>query len=815
MATPTPSRKEPGLSPGDASSQPQAPRKGKSPRKQDASPSGIVLKGLLWLFGLLFAGGLAAAMGVAFVLAVAFPNLPDVSELADYRPKLPLRVYSADKVLMGEFGEERREFVPIEDIPLVLTRAVLAAEDANFFSHNGVDMKGMARAVLANFGRAKSQGASTISMQVARNVYLSAEKTYTRKIYEVLMTFKLEYQLSKAQILQIYMNQIYLGRRAYGFAAASRTYFDKQLDELSIAEAAMLAGLPKAPSAYNPIRNPTRARARQLYIIERMAINGFITKAEAEVAKQEKLVINRPSNDTDSDGLHAEYAAEMARLAIYSQYGDEAYTRGINVYTTINAKEQHAAYTALRNGLLDFGSRQTYRGPEANIVLPEDPEARAQAIDDALADVPDNGDLVPAVVLSASSNKVTAQRQDGDVVTLTGKALVAATSALRSNAQPKVRVRAGSIIRLVKRGADGWAITQTPEVEGALVSLNPTNNHILALVGGFDFGKSKFNHVTQAWRQPGSSFKPFIYSAALEKGITPGTIVNDAPLFYTAEETGGEPWEPKNYDGKFEGPMPIRSALAKSKNMVSIRVLQVVGPQSAQDWIKRFGFDAKKHPPYLTMALGAGSATPIQLATGYSVFANGGHLLPPQLITRITDQRGHELFKLAPTVLDDTNRVISKRNAFVMGDMLQEVARSGTAAKSQRELKRADLYGKTGTTNDSQDAWFVGYQPTRVAAVWVGYDTPRNLGNRETGGGLSLPIWIDYMRVALQDTPEQAPVVPSGVFSSGGEWYFSEMGPNNSIRTLGMLPDGTAFDPAADGMLAPSEKSGILDLFRQ
>lgn len=811
MATQTPTNDSSSDATQSTNSRPKAKKKA-SKAKPAGSAGSMVLKGLLWLCGLCAAFGVAMVLGVAFALAVAFPNLPDVSQLADYRPKLPLRVYTADNVLMGEFGEERREFVPIEDVPLVLTRAVLAAEDANFFNHNGVDMKGIARAVLANLGRAKSQGASTISMQVARNVYLSAEKTYTRKIYEVLMTFKLEYQLSKAQILQIYMNQIYLGRRAYGFAAASRTYFNKPLDQISIAEAAMLAGLPKAPSAYNPIRNPKRARVRQLYIIDRMQINGFITAAQAAQAKAEKLVINRPNND---DSLHAEYAAEMARLAIFSQYGEETYTRGINVYTTINSKEQQAAYTALRNGLLDYGSRQTYRGPEGNIDLPEDPVMRGEAIDEALADAPDNGDLMPAVVLQASRKEVVAQRQDGEIITMKGKSLVAATSALRSDAQPKVRLRPGSIIRVVQHGKGEWAITQTPEVEGALVSLNPSNNHIIALTGGFDFGKSKFNHVTQAWRQPGSSFKPFIYSAALEKGITPSTIVNDAPLFYTAEETGGEPWEPKNYDNQFEGPMSVRRALAKSKNMVSIRVLQVVGPQSAQDWITRFGFEAKRHPPYLTMALGAGSVTPLQLATGYSVFANGGHLLPPQLISRVSDQRGHTLYQ-APTVkLTEDNRVVSSRNAFVIGDMLQEVARSGTAAMSQRTLKRSDLYGKTGTTNDSQDAWFVGYQPSRVAAVWVGYDIPRNLGNGETGGGLSLPIWIDYMRTALNDVPEQPPVVPEGVFSAGGEWYFNEMGPTSSIRTLGMLPGGTAFDPQSDQILAPDEKKTILELFRE
>jgi len=774
------------------------------------------MRGLIWLFGLGAAGVLAAAIGIAFVLAVAFPNLPDVADLANYRPKLPLRVYTSDQVLMAEFGEERRQFVPIKEIPEVLTQAILAAEDANFYQHNGVDMKGIARALLANLGRSKSQGASTISMQVARNVYLTAEKTYTRKIYEILMTFKLEHELSKDQILQIYMNQIYLGRRAYGFGAASQTYFNKPLKDITVAEAAMLAGLPKAPSAYNPVRNPRRAQIRQHYVIDRMTELGYITPQQAKKAKAEKLGVK---GSVQSESVHAEYVAEMVRQVIVDQYGADAYTRGLDVTTTINSKEQVAAYAALRKGLINYESRQHYRGPEKTIDLPADADARAEAIDDVLAETPDNGDLLAAVVTKASSASVTVVRTDGEEITIKGKNLNAVESGLKPNAQPKIKIRPGSVVRIVLND-DGktWTLTQTPEVEGALVSMQPRTGEIKALVGGFDFSKNKFNHVTQAIRQPGSSFKPFIYSAAVEKGITPSTVVNDAPLFFSAEETGSEAWEPKNYDDKFDGPLTVRRALALSKNMVSIRVLQVVGTQNAQKWVTRFGFDAAKHPPYLTMALGAGSVNPLQMVVGYSVFANGGHLVSPRLIKTIRDQRKRVLYQSQDVALDNSNQVISPRNAFMVGDLLNEVARSGTGARSQRELERPDLFGKTGTTNDSQDAWFVGYQPSRAAAVWVGYDNPQKLGSRETGGGLSLPIWIDYMRVALDGTPIQMPVVPNGVFSSGGDWYFSEMGPNASIRSLGMQDGADGYGAINKDAVPESERSTerntILNLFR-
>jgi penicillin-binding protein 1A len=775
-----------------------------------AKPNWLI-RVLLALLALGAAGTLALAIVIGIGLAMAYPNLPDVKELADYRPKLPLRVYSADGEVIGEFGEERRNLTPIEDIPPVMVNAVLAIEDARFYEHNGVDYKGMLRAALANLGQAKSQGASTITMQVARNVYLSSEKSYMRKIYEVLLTFKLEHMLSKEQILEIYMNQIFLGHRAYGFAAASQVYFGKPLKDVTIAEAAMLAGLPKAPSAYNPISNPKRARSRQLYIIERMVENGFITEAQAAAAKVEPLRLRRFN---DSQQVHAEYMAEMVRQAIFARYGEETYTRGLQVHTTLNAQDQRAAYQALRRGVLDFERRQHYRGPEKFIDLPADAQARLNAIDDVLDDLPDNGELLAAVVLEASPRKVVVMRGDNEPITVTGDGLKPVQSGLADKAPPHLKLRPGAVVRVVKNGANGWEITQLPEVESAFVALDPRTGEIRALVGGFDFNKNKFNHVTQAWRQPGSSFKPFIYSAALEKGITPATVVNDQPLFFSASVTGGKPWEPKNYDGKFEGPMSVRSALAKSKNMVSISILKSVGVETAQEWVTHFGFEADKHPPYLTMALGAGSVTPMQMASGYSVFANGGYYVPPLMITRVTDSKGKVLMESPPKMPDEAQRTISPRNAFVMSQLLQEVARSGTAARAQSTLKRPDLYGKTGTTNDAMDAWFVGYQPTLVGAVWVGYDNPRNLGSRETGGGLSLPIWISFMQQALRNTPVQEIQPTEGLVFTQGDWFYEEFRPGSGVAQVQMSEGQGLTSPEGAASPDAQEKRSILDLFK-
>jgi len=721
----------------------------------------------------------------------------------DYRPKLPMRIYSADNVLLGEFGEERRNFTPIDQVPKVMKDAVLAIEDARFYEHSGVDYKGVLRAGLAHLSDARSQGASTITMQVARNFYLSTEKTFTRKIYEVLLALKIETQLTKDQILEVYMNQIFLGQRAYGFAAASEIYFGKPLQQITVAEAAMLAGLPKAPSSYNPIANPRRATIRQQYIIDRMLENGFITTEQHDAARQQPLRYRQPAEVP----VHAEYVAEATRQMLYAQYGDEAYSRGLNVHLTIEAGEQSVAYRSLRKGILDYERRQHYRGPEAYIDLPADAKDIDTRVAEALVDHPDNDELRAGVALEAGPRKVVAMLQNGETVTVTGDGLKPVTSGLSDKAGPKTRIRPGAVIRLVKGAKGDWSVTQLPEVEGAFVALDPRTGAVRALVGGFDYAKNKFNHVTQAWRQPGSSFKPFIYSASLEKGFTPATVINDAPLFFNAGSTGSQPWEPKNYDGTFDGPMSMRRGLAKSKNMISIRILQSITPAYAQDWVTRFGFEADKHPAYLTMALGAGSVTPIQMATAYGVFANGGYRLNPFLIRKVTDSKGKVLTEAKPQPLDDSTRTIDARNAFVMSSLLQEVTRSGTAARAQGTLKRPDIYGKTGTTNDSLDAWFVGYQKTIVAAVWIGYDTPRKLGARETGGGLALPVWIDFMVTTLKGVPVEEPTAPGGLVNQGGEWYYEEYTHGSGVSSLG-LDDKLPTAPSEE------EKKGILDLFK-
>ena len=785
----------------------------KKPKSKSSQQSDLIeaprlhwaLRICLWAVGLVFAGLLSVLMVVGVAMVMAYPQLPDTSDLAEYRPKLPLRIFTADGALMGEFGEERRNLTPIREIPQVMKDAVLSIEDSRFYQHGGLDYLGLIRASIANLSKRKSQGASTITMQVARNVYLSTEKTYTRKIYEILLTYKLEHLLTKDQILEIYMNQIFLGNRAYGFASAAETYFGKSLKDITIAEAAMLAGLPKAPSAYNPISNPKRARSRQLYIIERMEENNYITAKQALEAKAEPLRI-RPNNEKSR--IHAEYVAETVRQLMFAQYGQETYTRGLNVYTTLQSSEQNAAYQALRQGIMDFERRQVYRGPEKFIELPTKPKELEDAIDEVLDDHPDNGDVMSAVVLEASPKKIVAIRQNAEQLEITGDGLKPAQSGLSDKAGPNIKIKRGAVIRVVQTPKGTWEITQLPEVEGAFVAISPQDGSVRALVGGFDFAKNKFNHVIQAWRQPGSSFKPFIYSAALEKGFTPATVINDAPLFFDADVTGGQPWEPKNYDGTFEGPMTLRKGLAKSKNMISIRILQAVGTRNSQEWVTKFGFDEDKHPAYLTMALGAGSVTPMQMATGYSVFANGGMRVQPHMITRVTDHKGKILVDSPPQRANEASRAISPRNAFVMTSLLQEVTRSGTAAKARVALKRDDIYGKTGTTNDSMDAWFAGYHRNLAAVVWIGYDTPRKLGDRETGGGLSLPVWISFMESALKNMPIMDAIAPEGVLYVNGDWYFEEYAKGSGVTSLGLGNEKGGTLPE------PDEKKRILDLFR-
>ena len=697
---------------------------------------------------------------VGFVLLLAHPNLPSIEALTDYQPKIPLRVYTADGVLIGEFGEERRSVVRMEDVPATMKHAILAAEDERFYQHTGVDYVGVLRAAYSNLlTGGKRQGASTITMQVARNFFLSSEKTLTRKVYEAMLAFKIEASLTKEQILEIYVNQIYLGQRAYGFAAASQIYFGKPLAQLSVAETAMLAGLPKAPSSFNPVANPGRAKRRQLYVLRRMREIGYLGDADYAEAQKAPLAVKR---DLDDFKVHGEYVAEMVRQMLHERYPEDVYSRGFRVYTTVRKNDQEAAYAALRRGLLDYDRRHGYRGPEGYAKL-GDPGEGDEAYEEALADHSDSDDIHAALVLEASPREVKAWRRGGETVVISGDGLKFAARMLEDKAPPNKRIRRSAIIRVAKDEKGRWQILQLPEAEAALVSVSPQDGAVRALVGGFDFNRNKFNHVTQAWRQPGSGFKPFIYSSALEKGFTPATVINDAPVVVDASLTGGQVWEPKNYDGKYEGPMRMRMALARSKNMVSIRILQAIGPQYAQEHVTRFGFDADKHPPYLTMALGAGSVTPWQMARAYGVFATGGYRIEPHIVARIVDDRGNTLAQAQPAMAGtESLRVIDARNAFIMDSMMRDVVRYGTAVRAM-SLGRQDLAGKTGTTNDYVDAWFNGYHPELVGIAWVGFDQPRKLGSNETGSLTALPIWIGYMSKALKGVPEAGMPVPEGI----------------------------------------------------
>jgi penicillin-binding protein 1A len=751
---------------------------------------------------------LAPFLLVTLATALAYKNLPAIDTLTDYRPKIPLRIYTADQVLIGEFGEERRNVVQIENVPLLMKQAILAAEDDRFYQHGGIDYEGVMRATLSNamhgtvFGSGRRQGASTITQQVARNFFLSSEQSYTRKFYEALMAFKIEQNLSKDQILEVYINQIYLGQHAYGFASAEQVYFGKQLKDINPAEAAMLAGIPKAPSSYNPVVNPTRAKARQMYVLGRMLALGFITEDQYKQATEQKIVIR---NEGPEFSVHAEYVAEMARQIAYDQFKEDTYTRGLNVYTTLDSKQQAAGYASLRAGIMEYERRQKYDGPEAFVDLPDaSGEELDQAIEDALLEYTDSDDILAAVVLDANPKMVHAARS-GEVFEITGDGLKMAASGLADKAPPAKKIRRGAVIRVIKNAKGMWEITEMPQVQAALVACDVKTGAVAALVGGFDFNRNKFNHVTQAWRQPGSSFKPFLYSAALEKGFTPATVVMDAPLVFDAATTGSVPWEPKNFENKYDGPMTLRKALAASKNMVSIRILMAITPKYVQNYIARFGLDPERHPAYLTMALGAGSVTPWQMLGGYSVFANGGYKINPYLIDRVTDSNGQVLAKAVPLHAgDEANRVIDARNAYTMNSLLHTNAVYGTAAGATKALKRQDLGGKTGTTNDSHDAWFDGYSNDHTVAIaWVGYDQPRSLGDRETGGGLALPLWVGLMQTALKGVPEVERPVPPGIVTVGGEIFYTENQPGQGT------PPITADMPGAnseDG--TPKEQNG-------
>ncbi len=785
---------------------------GYNSRSQPARKPVLLPQNLRWfLYPLTLLAGLflvGAALAL-ITLLLAYPQLPSLDILTDYRPKIPLRVYSADGHLIGEFGEERRSVVLIADVPESLKHAIISAEDERFYQHSGIDYVGIARAGLANLtSSGRSQGASTITMQVARNFFLSSERTLRRKVYEALLAFKIENSLTKDQILQLYINQIYLGQRAYGFAAASRAYFGKNLADLSVAESAMLAGLPKAPSKYNPVVNPKRAALRQAYVLRRMKELGYIDETTRTQAVEQKLQVRRESA---SFGEQADFVAEMARQIAVERFSETAYTQGLRVITTVRKGDQDAAIEAVRKGVFDYDRRHGYRGAEAFVDMKDVTADDDEVLDDLLQDVPDAAGLQAAIVLAASPNSLKVYKRGGEVLTLSADAIRFARTMLDDKAPPARRLRRGALVRVVQDAKLGWVIAQMPEVEAALVSIDSADGAVRALVGGFDFNRNKFNHITQGWRQPGSSFKPFIYSAALEKGYSPSTVEQDTPLVVSAGETGSQSWEPKNYDGKYDGPISLRTALAKSKNMVSIRILRSIGTHYAQDYITRFGFEAARHPPYLTMALGAGSVTPWQMASAYAVFANGGFRVEPYVVSEITDSDGHVLARFTPTKAgDESLRVIDARNAYLMDSLMQDVVRRGTATRALA-LKRSDLAGKTGTTNEYVDAWFCGYQPSRVTVSWIGFDTPRSLGRGETGGSAALPMWVDYMRYALKSVPEENLPMPDGLISinagtdSHGNprtdlMYEEQLPP--SPDSLPSEPEG----PASEGEIQPYQK---------
>jgi len=771
------------------------PEKIESAEPTPPSPPGPLWRKLLWLAaGATTLGMLALAISVA----VLYPQLPDTSSLAHYQPKLPLRVYTADGVEIGGFGNEKRQYQRIDQIPKLMRDSLLAVEDARFYEHPGIDPVGVLRAVVANLTGGRTQGASTITQQVARTFLLTREKTLSRKLKEAMLSLKIEHELSKDQILALYMNQIYLGARAYGFAEAAQTYFGKPLSALSAAECAMLAGLPQNPAYVNPIKNPERAKARQLVALMRMHAQGVIDDAQYAAAKIEHLAVRNPG-DVE---VHAEYVAEMARQQVFARYGEAAYTKGLKVTTTLRASEQQAAYKAIRKTLIDRELQQTWRGPEDQADLDSNLADSDPALSQTLADYNDDEVLKVAIVTDAGPRKVTAVLATGDVVEVSGKGLRQAQPGLSNKASASLKIRRGSIVRLLQQGKD-WTLTQWPEAQGALVALNPHDGEVHALVGGFDFRNNQFNHVTQGWRQPGSSFKPFLYAAAMENGVMPETLVNDAPLTDVGD------WQPQNADGSADGPITLAEGLAKSKNLVSIRLVQLLGPQAARAWAGRFGFDVSKQPDNLTLALGAGSTTPMQLAGAYAVIANGGLTVSPVVIKRVTDAEGKTLFEAPAPVMDESKRAVPARNAFMAASLLQEVTRSGTAARAQGQLKRPDLYGKTGTTNDVVDAWFAGFQANLVAVVWLGYDTPRTLGSHSSGASLALPAWIQFMSTALAKEPVRELSPPAeGLVQVDQAWRYAEWAHGGFITELGVNgePINRALipvppDPAASGSL--------------
>jgi len=765
------------------STRPQRPRSAPLPQRRARGFIFFVLAAIV-----VFVVGL-----VLYVFTAIVPKVPAIDAVLDYKPKIPLRIYTADNVLIGEFGEEHRDFVPIAKIPPMMKNAVLAIEDARFYEHGGIDWMGAARAVGSNlrsgFG---AGGASTITMQVARNFFLSKEKKLSRKINEIALAYKIEDALTKDQILELYMNQIYLGQRSYGFASAARAYFGKDLDKLSVAETAMLAGLPQNPARNNPAVNPKRAKQRQEQVLRRLHELQQIDDAQyAQALKEPMRIHSRPQEF----GAHAEYVAELARQAVYAQFKEEAYTRGIRVTTTIREADQKSAYESVRRNVLAYDARHGYRGPEARIDLPADPEEREDAIVDALQKRPSSDGLEPAVVLEVSSKRVKVETIDGDTFEISGAGLKFAANALSDKAKESVRLAPGAVVRISKAGKDGWAISQVPQVAAAFVAIDADTGAYQALVGGFDYNLQKFNHVTQAWRQPGSAIKPFVYSAAVQKGYSPGTLILDEALDMPGENAGAT-WSPQNDDNVFDGPITMRYSLAHSKNVPTVRLLRALEVPYTHDFLGRFGFDLARHPKNLTLALGTGAVTPLQMAGAYAVFANGGFGVKPYLIAKIVDGDGTVIQEAKPPApRQEAARVLDARNAWVTDSMLRDVTRYGTGAAATKRLGRPDIAGKTGTTSDAIDGWFAGYGGNIVAVAWMGYDEPRSLGGREFGATLALPIWLDYMQVALAKHPAQERPQPEGLVRENDDWVFAEFAELPQFRGIDVAPAPAEEDP--------------------
>ncbi len=722
--------------------------------------------------------GLIATGFITIITITVYPKLPSMADLRNYHPKLPLQIYSEDNVLLGQFGDEHRIFINADETPLTLIKAILAAEDTRFYEHGGVDVKGIIRALLGDIISGKLQsGASTITMQVARNFFLTSKKTFSRKFYEILLAYKIEESLNKNQILELYINQIYLGQRAYGFAEASMTYFGKPLKKINIAEYAILAGLPKAPSAYNPIVNFKRATARKNYILGRMLDANFINQEQYDSAMNQKIKIMKNANtDAVSSGA---YVAEMVRQMMYKQYGEAIYAKGYKVYTTVNNTMQKAAYNALRNGLLRYTDSNGYNNKNLTYIsgiysgIQED--ELQEVINNAFDHLIDYGDISAAIVLEASQDGIIARIRNGNNIKINSSELKLINNLLPQNNKYNA-VKSERSTNKIKQGAviyvhnatdkllkNKWVIVQIPSAEGSIIALNPNNGAIKALIGGFDFNKNSFNHAVQAMRQPGSGFKPFIYSAALEKGFNTNTMIDDSPVCYKDGTAVGS-WCPKNDDGDgFSGSVTFRYALAKSLNIPTIKILNQITPEYAIDFITKFGFNKEQFHPYLTMALGANEVTPLQLATAYAVFANGGYLIKPYLITKITDSNNNIIASLNEENLQDKSQAIDPRNAYIMNSILQDAVHYGTGKRSYKELKRDDLAGKTGTTNDNKDVWFNGYFPNLVTIAWVGYDEPKSLGRHAYGASIAIPIWLDFIRNVINQIPMVTLLRPDGI----------------------------------------------------